>query len=327
MRSLNLDQLRTLAEVVAQGSFSAAARQLHLTQPAVSLQVRELERRYGVQLIERLGKQAYPTAPGRVLVEAAEAIFRECGLVETAMRRFRDGWVGRVRLGSVLTAMIYRLPPILRRLREEHPGVELVHNNMPTGESIEGIIQNKLDLALVNLPAEHRQLTVTPLFTEAMVAIFPAGTQDLPDAVAPAFVAGQPLLVEQQRSGAYGFVLQWVTRHAELAREPMALGTAETLKTGVASGLGMAIVSEVTVAGRTSEFEIRPLDPPLVRTVALIEHCNKPREPALDIVRNALMTLRTGWQPSPQSAACEKSSRPEPLRAASRQAPTRRAPV
>ena len=69
MRSLNLDQLRTLAEVIEQGSFSAAARRLNLTQPAVSLQVRELERRFGVQLIERLGRQTQATIPGRALVE------------------------------------------------------------------------------------------------------------------------------------------------------------------------------------------------------------------------------------------------------------------
>ena len=65
MRSLNLDQLRALMEVVELGSFSAAARRLNLTQPAVSLQIRELERRFGVRLIERLGKQAHATVPGR----------------------------------------------------------------------------------------------------------------------------------------------------------------------------------------------------------------------------------------------------------------------
>ena len=64
MRSLSLDQLRTLLEVVEGGSFSAAARRLNLTQPAISLQIRELERRFGLKLIERLGKQAHATVPG-----------------------------------------------------------------------------------------------------------------------------------------------------------------------------------------------------------------------------------------------------------------------
>src|SRR5215467_1112105 len=120
MRSLNLDQLRALTEVAALGSFSAAARRLNLTQPAVSLQIRELERRFGVRLIERLGKQAHATVPGRALVEAATRIFRECDDANAAMRRFREGWMGRVQVGTTLTAMIYRLPPILRRVRLDH---------------------------------------------------------------------------------------------------------------------------------------------------------------------------------------------------------------
>ena len=75
MRSLNLDQLRAFLEVVECGSFSAAARRLNLSQPAVSLQIRELEQRLGVQLVERLGKQAHATAPGRELVVAAQGIY------------------------------------------------------------------------------------------------------------------------------------------------------------------------------------------------------------------------------------------------------------
>src|SRR5262245_16362485 len=120
MRSLNLDQLRTLTEVIELGSFSAAARRLNLTQPAVSQQIRELERRFGVRLIERMGKQAHATAPGRELVDAAQRIFRDCDLAEAAMRRFRDRWIGRVHIGTTNTAMTYLLPPILRRLRLEH---------------------------------------------------------------------------------------------------------------------------------------------------------------------------------------------------------------
>ena len=152
MRSLNLDQLRALLEVVERGSFSAAARHLNLTQPAISLQIRELERRFGVQLIERLGKQAHATVPGQALVEAARRIFHACENADALMRRFCDGWIGHVRVGTTLSAMTYRLPPLLRRLRLDHPGVELVVSNAPTPKSIEGILQNKIDLALVNLP-------------------------------------------------------------------------------------------------------------------------------------------------------------------------------
>src|SRR5262249_8637093 len=151
MRSLNLDQLRALLEVVERGSFSAAARHLNLTQPAISLQIRELERRFGVQLIERLGKQAHATVPGHALVETARRIFHECEHADAAMRRFCDGWIGHVRVGTTLSAMTYRLPPLLRRLRLDYPGVELVVTNAPTPNSVEAVLQNKIELAQVNV--------------------------------------------------------------------------------------------------------------------------------------------------------------------------------
>ena len=295
MRGLNFDQLRTLLEVVEQGSFSAAARRLNLTQPAISLQIRELERRFGVRLIERLGKQAHATVPGRELVEAAQRILRECDHANAAMRRFREGWTGRVHVGTTLTTMIYRLPPILRRVRLDHPGIDLVVTNAPTPNSVENIIQNRIDLGLVNLPVQKKkQLKITPLCPEVLLAIFPVGTRDVPDEITPGYVARQNLLVEQASSAAHSLVLGWLSGQASPPRAPTALGTVEALKSAVASNLGMAIVPEASIAMRMSDFIVRPLQPPLSRMLALIEHRNKPNEPALEIVRNALLALRTG---------------------------------
>jgi DNA-binding transcriptional LysR family regulator len=295
LRGLNFDQLRTLLEVVEQGSFSAAARRLNLTQPAISLQIRELERRFGVRLIERLGKQAHATVPGRDLVEAAQRILRECDHADAAMRRFREGWTGRVHVGTTLTTMIYRLPPILRRVRLDHPGIDLVVTNAPTPNSVENIIQNRIDLGLVNLPLQKKkQLKITPLCAEVLVAIFPVGAPDVPDEITPDYVARQNLLVEQTSSAAHSLVLGWLSGHASPPRAPTALGTVEALKSAVASNLGMAIVPEASIAMRLSDFIVRPLQPPLSRMLALIEHRNKPNEPALEIVRNALLALRTG---------------------------------
>ena len=291
MRSLNLDQLRALTEVVACGSFSAAARRLNLTQPAVSLQIRELEARFGVQLIERLGKQAHATVPGQQLVEVAQRIFQECDTADAVMRRFRKGWLGRVRVGTMLTALTYRLPPILQRLRADHPDIELVVNNMPTQDAVANVLQNKIDLGLVALPVENKQLKVTPLCGEMLVAILPRDTRGVPDEVTPEYVARQNLLTEHTRSSAYPLVLGWLGKE-QMLRDPMPIGTVDALKTAVASKLGMALVPELSVAKHKTDFIVRPLRPPLGRTLALIEHRNKPNEPALEIVRNALLDMR-----------------------------------
>jgi DNA-binding transcriptional LysR family regulator len=145
----------------------------------------------------------------------------------------------------------------------------------------------------VNLPVEKRQLKITPLYPEVLVAIFPVGTRGVPDEVTPGYVARQNLLVEQATSAAHSLVLEWLSRHAPSPRAPTPLGTVEALKSAVASNLGMAIVPDVSVAIDMSDFIVRPLRPSLSRMLALIEHRNKPNEPALEIVRNALLALRT----------------------------------
>jgi DNA-binding transcriptional LysR family regulator len=304
MRSLNLDQLRTLLQVIELGSFSAAARRLNLTQPAVSLQIRELERRFGVRLIERMGKQAHATAPARDLVEAARRIFHDCALAEAAMRRFRDGWIGRVHIGTTNTAMTYELPPVLRRLRLDHSGIDLLVTNMPTRDSIEGILANKIDLALVTLPVENAKLRITPLRPHQLAAILPAGTRDVPDEITPDYAARQPLLLEHAGGAVHGLLMKWLSGQMPL-RTAMQLGTIEALKTAVESNLGISIVPDVAVAKPSPNIIVRPLRPPVPCTLALIEHRNKPNEPALEIVRNALLGLQKGADCGPMKRAAK----------------------
>lgn len=293
MRSLNLDQLRALTEVAALGSFSAAARRLNLTQPAISLQIRELETRWGLRLIERLGKKAHATEPGRQLIEHARRIARECEAAESAMRGLRDGWLGRVRIGATLTALMYDLPPILRRLRTDHPRIDIVITNMTTRDTVENMIQNTIDFGLVTLPIKSALLKATPLRPQVCVAILPAATRDVPDEITPHYVARKPLVLEHERGAIHSLVMHWLSKHLPLTRQPMHVGIIEAAKQAVASGIGMSIVPDVAVAEPIAEIVVRPLKPAIPCTLGLVERRNKPSEPALEIVRNALLALRT----------------------------------
>ena len=99
MRSLNLDQLRAFVEVVERGSFTAAAKELNLTQPAVTHQVQELERRFQVTLVERVGKRAHLTQAGEGLIVHARQLLEGDERAQMEMRKLNDGWLGRVRVG------------------------------------------------------------------------------------------------------------------------------------------------------------------------------------------------------------------------------------
>jgi len=293
MRSLNLDQLRALTEVATLGSFSAAPRRLNLTQPAVSLQIRELEARWGLRLIERVGKKAHATAPGRELIEHAQRISRECDAAELAMRGLRDGWLGRVRIGTTVTALMYDLPPILRRLRTDHPKIDLVVTNMSTRDSVESLIQNAIDFGLVTLPIKSGLVSVTPLRAQLCVAILPATTPDIPDEITPQYVARQALVLEHERAAVHSLVMHWLSKHLPLARQPMLVGIIEAAKQAVASGLGMSIVPDVAVAAPIPEIVVRPLRPALPCTLGLAVRRTRPSDPALEIVRSALLAMRT----------------------------------
>src|SRR5579862_664804 len=125
MRSINLDQLRALIEVVQRGSFTAAARELNLTQPAITHQVQELERRFGIVLIERIGKRAHATQAGEQLIEHARHLIDEDTRTLEDMRRFSEGWLGRVRVGTSMTVLMNLLPPVLRRLKTNYPQLDI----------------------------------------------------------------------------------------------------------------------------------------------------------------------------------------------------------
>lgn len=289
MRSLNLDQLQTLEAVVELASFTGAARRLNLSQSAVSVQIRELEQRFGLRLIERLGKKAYATAAGREVLEHARRISVEADAIAAAMRRFRDGWIGRVHIGAALTALMYLLPPVLKKLRTEHPGIDLLISNAPTVEMVEKVLRNEMDLGVVTLPVEDNRLMIAPLHAEHMVAIFPAMARDIPAEVTPEYAATQFLVLE---FGAVSELIRsWMSARSLAPQSPMIVSAIEAVKVVVSAGMGMSIVPEMTIAQRNDDIVVRPLNPPLTRTLALIQHRNKPDELALRIVRDALMGL------------------------------------
>src|SRR5262245_29793682 len=271
VRSLNPDHLRTLAEVVAQGSFTRAAKRLNLAQPTVSLQVRELEARLGVRLIDRLGKRAFGTAAGRDLIEHAKRIEEETERLMAAMRRHRDGWLGRVRIGSSTTALIYHLPPVLQALRGKHPNIELVVTTGTTSGVVERILRNEIDLGVVSLPISERLLNVVPLKSEPLLAIFSSRVPGVPARVTPQFLLGHPLLLEFARAQVRALIVDWLSRGGTEPRPAMELDNLEAVKRMVASGLGASIVPAAAVANGDLNTDLiaRPLKPALARTLAL----------------------------------------------------------
>src|SRR5258708_19588274 len=189
MSRLSLDHLQTFAHAIELGSFSAAAQRLELSQPAISLQMKQLEGRLGLRLIARLGRRRSATAAGEELLTHARRIDGTVSAALEAMNRHAKGTAGRVRLGTGATACIYFLPPILRSLRNRFPDLDIVVSTGNTLGVLKSIEENSLDLGLVTLPASGRMFDVRGVLNDEFSAIPSTSPINLPARVTPLYLA------------------------------------------------------------------------------------------------------------------------------------------
>ncbi|MFI5011780.1 MAG: LysR family transcriptional regulator [Hyphomicrobiales bacterium] len=293
MRSLNPDQLRTFADVIALGSFSAAAERLHLTQPAVSQQVRQLERRLSLKLVERLGRRARPTPAGVELLGHIERIDASVAAALDAMARHATGALGRVRIGTGATACIHLLPPMLRDLRKRLPSLDIAVTTGNTAQILKLLEDNAVDVGLVTMPARGRALSITALLDDEFVAIASPDAVELPARVTPAALATRPVVLYEPGAHTRRIVDQWCARAGIALKPIMELGSVEAIKELVGAGLGYGVLPRMAVsnAQNRGKLVVRSLTPPLSRKLALVLRRDKRLDRALREVANALTAL------------------------------------
>ena len=295
MRSLNLDQLRAFVEVVERGSFTAAAKELNLTQPAVTHQVQELERRLNVALVERLGKRALLTQAGEKLIEHARSLLEEDSRTRVAMRRFADGWLGRVRIGTSMTLLMYALPPILRQLKIDHPQLEINLKAGLTATTLQMLKANALDLGLCALPIEDPAFETVPLFRDELVAIVPANWGRIPKKVTPAFLSHCPLILGNESSALRRAVANWLALAGVPPKPVMEFDNVEAIKSLVAVGLGASVVPSLCLGEghvRAANTIVAALSPRAFREVGLVRLRGKRDTEGMKLVSAAMLTLR-----------------------------------
>lgn len=276
VRGLNLDFLHTFATVVELGSFSAAAARLNLSQPAVSQQVRQLEKRLGTELLERAGRRARPTAAGAELLSHVAGIEAAVAAALDAMARHATGALGRVRLGAGATACIFLLPPVLRDLRRRHPGLEIIVTTGNTADVVRAVEENRLDLGLVTLPATGRTLDFTPVLDEEFLAVAPPEIP-LPARVTPAALARLPLILFEPGGNTRRLVDEWFARAGVAPAPVMALGSVEAIKQLVGAGLGCAVLPGMAVRDDSLQgrLDARSVSPKLHRRLAIVVRRDK----------------------------------------------------
>ncbi len=247
-----MHQLEIFCVVCEQRSISAAGQVLRLSQPAVSMQVRDLEREIGLRLFERVGRQLVPTEAGRALYEHASGIRGAFAAAEAAMADYRDGRRGTIRIGASTTGVVYYLPVLLQGYRQRYPEACVTVEANLTEHVRESVVQGRLDVGLIWGPSHDERLQEEHLLNADFTLIFPPGHRLLsqPDLRPADLREEQFVLPGDDASPTRRYI---VARLQEAGLRPlvgMQLRSTEEVKQAVAAGLGIGVV-----AARAIRFE------------------------------------------------------------------------
>jgi DNA-binding transcriptional LysR family regulator len=260
IRHATLRQLKVFEAAARNLSFSRAAAELHLTQPGVSMQVRELEDSAGLPLFERIGRRMYLTEAGQALLLRAHEVLRAIENADDALDAIRGLRGGRVMLGVTSTAK-YFAPVVLARFRRLHPGVDFrlaVHNRDAV---VEMLARNEVDITIMGRPP--RQLaTVADAFAPHPLTVVAAPDHPLAHRrrIPVAAMAEETFLVREPGSGTRSAMEEFFGEHGLAVRVGMELPSNETIKQAVMAGMGVSFLSRHTVAFELASRRLAVLD-------------------------------------------------------------------
>lgn len=271
MRELNLDQIRTLISVVDLGSFSLAARALHLAQPTVSLHVSELEERLNTQLLLRGGRRIVPTSAGDELVARGRQLLRDADEAIEAVVRRAQGNIGKVRVGASTGILAHLLPQVLRTMELFYPGIDVQVKVLGSAEIIRDLDERKIDLGMVAIPQVHgRDIVLTPWRAIPMMAYVPE-KWSTPLSVTADWLADKPLIFNDPSTQMYQLTMDWFAQSGHVPRAKIEHNHSEAMQSLVVAGYGAAVLPlehEIDGVPRPG-LKILPLDPSVTRHIAI----------------------------------------------------------
>jgi DNA-binding transcriptional LysR family regulator len=277
-------------------SFTKAAETLHMTQPAVTFQVRQLEEHFNTRLFDRTHNRISLTEAGQKVYEYAERIFQLYNELENSVRELTGDISGVLILGASTTIAEYMLPALLGDFKAKYPDVNLRLKVSNTDGIVSMVEHNVIDLGVVEAPVTNKNLAVDVCRTDRLVAIVPPNHALADrDSVALSTILEYPYICREEGSGTREVVLEYLR---EAGFDPgqlniiMELGSLEALKGAVESGIGISIVSRATLVKeiKLGTLKVLELDPPMERPFSFVHQKHKFRQRAmeelLDFARN-----------------------------------------
>jgi DNA-binding transcriptional LysR family regulator len=288
MLNVSIRQLRIFSTVARHLSFARAAEELHLTPPAVSMQIRDLEESVGLPLFDRRGRQVSLTTGGEYLLLHARRVLGSLKDAEDTIARLKGVRAGRVTMGMVSTAK-YFVPRILGGFLHDHPGVEVALAETNREGLIDLLRRNDVDFAVMGTPPRELETRSEPF------AAHPLGIIAAPDhpyaglsEVPPALLARERFLVREAGAGTRAAMERYFQSQRIDPVYAMEMRSNETIKQAVIAGMGLAFLSLHTTALEVSSGILKVLEVPglpLVRRWQLVHLRSKLLSPPAEALR------------------------------------------
>jgi DNA-binding transcriptional LysR family regulator len=297
MRNATLRQLKVFETVARHLSFSRAAEELHLTQPAVSTQIRTLESHVGLELFEQLGKKVYLTQGGTELLYYSRAIIKLFQDAEAALAHYKGISGGKLNI-AVISAGDYFLPHLLVAFARKHPGVQLnltVHNR----EELLGQLANNLtDLAIMVRPP-HDLDTLNESFAPHPYVIVAAPTHHLAGRkrISMEALMREPFVVREKGSDTWFSMEDAFGEHIRELNIAMEIKSTETIKQAIIAGMGIGFLSAHTIGQelRTGSLVVLPVQGfPLMLDWYVVHRNDKRLPPVARAFKEFLLTEGAG---------------------------------
>lgn len=272
MINLTLKQLRYFQALARHGHFGRAADACAISQPALSMQIKELEETLGQELFERGPRQVWLTNFGEEFALRVVPILQSVDELEDLTRMARNGLVGRLRIGVIPTIAPYLLPAIINNLTRIYDGIDIHVRETLTSKLLHELAERRIDTAILALPISEPSLTEVPLFSEEFVLVRPVEDEGKPVPDRKALSEMRLLLLEEGhcfRNQALSFCNMQPARPLELLDG----STLSTLVQMVGAGLGVTLIPEMAVAVETRSAPVsiaRFNNPKPSRTIGMI---------------------------------------------------------
>jgi len=278
MINLSMKQLRYFDALARTGHFGRAAEDCAISQPALSVQIREMEETMGAALFERGSGRVHLTGLGAVLVPRVRAILRAVDELGDLSRAAQGPLSGRLRLGVIPTIAPYLLPALVAGLARSHPGLEVAPREAVTGKLIAALTEAQLDAAILALPVSEPSLAWEPLFTEDFVLVRPAADAGKPVPSAEVLPRMRLLLLEEGHCFR-DQALEFCKVGGVTPRTVMEGSSLATLTQMVGAGIGVTLLPEIALPVETRSAPVsvaRLADPAPSRRVGMVWRRSSP---------------------------------------------------